>query len=292
MRILGRGTKRGERDYPKILATTLNGQWPREFLGWLAGIPHNRPLRVQGFGNPSRETRDTAIMEFLDTLRRLADQWIASGRDRLGEQPWSRNVFWVSDAYQERIDITLRKFMARNPPPNEFGSDGRLARLEVVSHLWLPKPLAWPFPEPELEDTLARARDYAIAEFHKFLESSCPQRLFKCDGCGTYFVRARAPRKETPIYHGTFCENCKHKGGKRRTDSTRKQRKAQMIEWAADNWPKWTKRNGVRSEWIAEQVNKRVERQPISWDTIKGNWVTWHQAEIEAEVERRNYAKG
>jgi hypothetical protein len=65
-----------------------------------------------------------------------------------------------------------------------------------------------------------------------------------------------------------------------------------MIEWAADNWPKWTKRSGVRSEWVAEQVNKRVERQPISWDTIKGNWVTWHQAEIEAEVERRNYAKG
>jgi len=25
---------------------------------------------------------------------------------------------------------------------------------------------------------------------------------------------------------------------------------------------------------------------------IKGNWVTWHQAEIEVEAERRNHAKG
>jgi hypothetical protein len=145
---------------------------------------------------------------------------------------------------------------------------------------------------PELEDTLARAKDFAISEFQKFLESSFPQRLFKCDGCRTYFVRARAPRKETPIYHGTFCEDCKHKGGARRTDSTRKQRKAQMIEWAAEYWPKWTERRGVRSEWVAEQVNEWIEGQPINWGTIKGNWVTWHQAEIEAVVEGKNHAKG
>jgi len=290
VRILGRGTKRGERDYPKVLAGTLNGKFPRNSLGRAAGIPYDRPsLHVQGFCNPMRETRDAAVTEFLDTLRRLADQWIASGKDQLGELPWSRNIRWFSDEYQESIDRILRKFLHRHPPPIEPDSNGRL---ETASHLWLPTPLAWPFPEPELEDTLAQARDFATLEFQKFLDSSCPQRFFKCDGCGTYFVRARAPRKETPIYHGTFCENCKHKGGKRRTDSTRKQRKALMIEWAADNWPKWTKRSGVRSEWVAEQVNKRVERQPISWDTIKGNWVTWHQAEIEAEVERRNYAKG
>jgi hypothetical protein len=290
VRILGRGTKRGEPDYPKVLANTLNGKLPRNSLGQAAGIPYDRPsMHVQGFCNPSRETRDAAVTEFLDTLRRLSDQWIASGRDQLGEQPWSRNVFWASDTYQERIDITLRKFLQRNPPPIESGSDGRL---ETATHLWLPVPLAWPFPEPDLEDTLARARDFAIFEFLKFLESSCPQRLFKCDGCGAYFVRVRAPRKETPIYHGTFCQNCEHKGGARRTDSTRKQRKAQMIEWAAAYWPKWTERNGVRSEWVAEQVNERIEHQPISWGTIKGNWVTWHQAEIEAEKERRNHAKG
>ena len=290
MRILGGGTNRGGRDYPKVLADTLNGKFPRNSLGRAAGIPCDRPsLHIQGFCNPSRETRGAAVTEFLDTLRRLADQWIASGRDQLGEQPWSRNVFWVSDAYQERIDITLRKFLQRNPPPIWSGSDGRL---ETATHLWLPTPLAWPFPEPELEDTLARARDFAIYEFQKFLESSCPQRLFKCDECGRYFVRVKAPRKETPIYHGTFCENCKHKGGKRRTDSTRKQRKTQMIEWAAECWTKWTEGSGVRSEWVADRVNARINGQPISWGTIKGNWVTWHQAEIEVEAERRNHAKG
>jgi len=290
VRVLGRGTKRGKRDYPKVLADTLNGQFPRNSLGRAAGIPYDRPsLHVQGFCNPSRETRDAAVTEFLDTLRRLADQWIASGKDQLGEKPWSRNIRWFSDTYQEPIDRILRKFLQRNPPPIEPGSDGRL---ETASHLWLPVPLAWPFPEPKLEDTLAQARDFAILEFQKFLESSCPQRLFKCDGCRTYFVRAKAPRKETPIYHGTFCENCKHKGGKRRTDSTRKQRKTQMIEWAAECWTKWTEGSGVRSEWVADRVNARINGQPISWGTIKGNWVTWHQAEIEAEVERRNYAKG
>jgi hypothetical protein len=287
-------TKRGEREYPRILATTLNRQWPRAFLGWLAGIPHDRPsgIRTPGFSNASRETRDAAIREFLDTLRRLADQWIESGRGFSGEDPWSRNACWFSDAYQERIDRTLQKFMDRNPPPNEFGRDGRLARLEHVSHLWLPKPVAWPFQEPELEDTLARARDYAISEFQKFLASSCPQRLFRCDECGTYFVRARAPRKETTIYHGTFCEKCKHKGGARRTDSTRKHRKAQMIEWAAVYWPKWTESKGKRSEFIATQINAHINKEPDTWPNIAGNWVTRHQTEIEAEVERRNHAKG
>jgi len=65
-----------------------------------------------------------------------------------------------------------------------------------------------------------------------------------------------------------------------------------MIEWAAEYWPKWTERRGVRSEWVAEQVNEWIEGQPINWGTIKGNWVTWHQAEIEAVVEGKNHAKG
>ena len=74
-------TKR-ERDYPKTLATTLNGQDRKGTLEWLAGIPRHRPVRVEGFGNASRESRDAAAKEFLSRLRQLADQWIASGRDQ------------------------------------------------------------------------------------------------------------------------------------------------------------------------------------------------------------------
>jgi hypothetical protein len=74
-------TKR-ERDYPEILARTLNGQDRKGTLEWLAGIPHDRPIRVQGFGNASRESRDAAAKEFLSTLRRLADQWLASGMEQ------------------------------------------------------------------------------------------------------------------------------------------------------------------------------------------------------------------
>ena len=286
-------TRRGERDYPKILATTLNGGWPRNFLGWLAGIPKDHPpnTRMSGFCNASRETRDAAVKEFLDTLRRLADQWIASGREQLGEQPWSRNVFWVSDAYQERIDRTLQKFMDRNPPPHEFGRDGRLARLEAVSHLWLHKPVTWPFPEPELGETLARARDHAISEFQKFLESSCPQRLFKCDGCGTYFVRARAPKKETPIYKGTFCETkCKHKGGARRTLESRNRRLLERVGWVADALESWkpTNRHGPKNEWVLERLNKKLG----DGNHKKVNFLTKHRVKIEAELERRRNAKG
>jgi len=290
------GTKGAQWDYPKILVTTLNGQWDRGFLGWLAGIPHDRPsgIRTPGFRNASRETRDAAISEFLHTLRQLVDQWLESGKDRVkfAEQPWSRNVFWVSDTYQERIDRRLQKFMDRNPPPNEFGRDGRLAPLETVSHLWMPKPAAWPFPEPELEDTLARARDHGIAEFQKFLGSSCPQRLFKCDGCGTYFVRTRTPKKETAIYHGAFCERCKHKGGARRTGTSRNRRLQEMIGWAADAWVKWKPKKPFveRSDWVTEKVNAKLLR--AGRDLIKVNWVSRHRAEIEIEVERRNYAKG
>ncbi len=289
------GTKGAQWDYPKILVTTLNGQWDRAFLGWLAGIPHDRPsgIRTRGFRNASRQTKDAAIKEFLLTLRQLVDQWLESGKDRVEfvEQPWSRNVFWFSDAYQERIDRTLQKFMHRNPPPNEFSRDGRLARLETVSHLWLPKPAAWPSSEPELDDTLSRARDYAIAEFYKFLESRCPQRLFKCDECGAYFVRARAPRKETRIRRGAFCEKCKHKGGARRTVDSRKRRLQEMIGWAADAWAKWKPGNrfGNRTDWVVQKVNAKLSPNQ---KRIKVNWVSWHQTEIEIEVERRNHAKG
>jgi hypothetical protein len=186
--------------------------------------------------------------------------------------------------------------MARNPPPNEFGSDGRLARLEAVSHLWLPKPLAWPFPEPELEDTLARARDFAISEFLKFLASSCPQRLFKCDGrrgCGAYFVRTRAPRKETLIYHGTFCENCKNAGEdkKRRTEEIRSNLAESLWKLAAHHWPNWNPKihGQSRSKWVAEMMNEKLVKKGIC---KTGKWVTQNRVMIEAEVERKNHAKG
>ena len=281
-------TKR-ERDYPEILAKTLNGQDRKGTLEWLAGIPHDRPLRVQGFGNASRESRDAAATEFLSELRRLADQWIASGRDQLDlsrEQPWTRSVRWFSDTYQERIDKTLQKFLDRNPPPIEPDSDGRL---EIPSHLWLPRPLAWPFPEPKLEDTLERARDYAISEFQEFLQSDCPQRLFKCDKCRKYFALTRKPREL--ILHGAYCKNCKSAGGARRVEDARKAQKKEMLKTAAEAWSRWkyfhqySDRGGPDQRgWVAWQVNKR---HSTDWGR---KWVSRNLKNILELVEEKHHA--
>ena len=258
-------TKR-ERDYPKILATTLNGQDRIGTLGWLAGIPHDRPSRVNGFGNPSRQTRAAAVKEFLETLRGLADQWIASGKDELnsiGEQPWTRNVLWFSDKYQERIDRTLQKFLDRNPLLIVPDSAGRLAVAYSDSRSAL-----WPFPDPPLTETLAKARDLAILEFQKFLESDCPQRLFKCDKCGKYFVLARKPRKV--IQHGAYCENCKSAGGVRRVEGKRNAKKEEMLKAAAKAWAEWkySHSDPNQREWVVRQVKKRCRAE------IQGKWVS------------------
>jgi hypothetical protein len=269
-------TKR-ERDYPKILATTLNGQDRMGTLGWLAGIPHDRPSRVQGFGNPSQRTRDAAIKEFLETLRGLADQWIASGKEHLksiGEQPWTRNVLWFSDDYQESIDRTLRKFLDRYPLPIVPDSAGRFA----VAY-WEPRDAPWPFPEPALEDTLVKARDLAILEFQKFLESDCAQRLFKCNKCGKYFALARKPREV--IQHGAYCKDCKSAGGARRVEDKRNAKKQEMLKLAAEAWIEWkpSHSNPNQCEWVARQVKKRCRVE------IQGKWVSRNLKKILERAE-------
>lgn len=260
-------TKR-ERDYPKILATTLNGQDHVGTLGWLAGIPHHRPFRVQGFGNPSRQTRDAAIKKFLDTLRGLADQWIASGKEEwksIGEQPWKRNVMWFSDDYQEPIERMLRKFLDRYPLPIVPDGAGRFA----VAY-WEPRDAPWPFPEPPLDETLAKARDLAILDFQKFLDSDCPQRLFKCNECGKYFVLTRKPRQV--IQHGSYCKNCKIAGGARRVEAKRNTKKEEMLKVAAEAWVEWkySHRNPNQREWVARQVKKRC-RVEIQGKSVSRN---------------------
>jgi len=270
---------RRERDYPETLAATLNGQYPRNSLGRLAGIPHDRPsFHVQGFCNPSRETRDAAVKEFLSELRRLTDQWIASGREQLksiGEQPWSRNVLWVSDDYEESIDRTQQKFLSRNPPPILPYSDGRLA---IASHLWLPLPLAWPFPEPKLEDTLARARDLAIYEFQQFLGSDCPQRLFRCDKCNKYFVLLRKPREV--IQRGAFCKQCKGAGRVKGIQEKREAQNEEMWNVAAKAWSEWTTRKRIdQKAWVVQAVSEQC-------GVVKQRkWVSRNLAEILARVE-------
>jgi hypothetical protein len=251
---------------------------------WIARLL-NEPIKEFSCGlRPLHgNERSAAIAEFKNVLRSLVDQWIDSGRVNqavTGDNPSERSIVWHSTLYPTAIFETLVKFWERNFPRVIVDLNGSWT-LAVE-----PKPKSL-----QTQDALHAAREYAIFEFARLLDSPSPERLFRCDSCGVYFVRARAPRKDTPIYHGTFCAKCKHRGGVKRVEDSRKQHTAEKISWAADAWAKWTPshRHGKRSEWVAKQVKAKL---PASQNPIKANWVTRHQTEIEMEVERRNNAKG
>ncbi len=252
-----------EKLVPAWIARLLNGKLKEFWCG---------PRLLQG------EERDAAIAEFKRTLRGLVDQWIDSGKVNealAGDTPSQRSITWHSARYTKALFETLVKFWNRNPPRVIVELDGS-SILEVG-----PKSAS-----AGSQDSLHMAREYAIFEFVRLLDSlSSRQRLFRCDGCNRYFVRARAPRKA--IYHGSFCERCTGKGGARRTVESRNRRTQEMIGWAADAWKEWepTKRFGERTDWIVRRVTAKG-------GSIKRNWVTRHQKQIETEVERRDHAKG
>jgi len=146
-------------------------------------------------------------------------------------------------------------------------------------------------PQHEGKSLADAVIDGARAMFLQLLDSPASRRLFRCNGCRTYFLRERMPKKDTPIKRGSWCVSCKRDGRDRvqRTNESRDQRTKQRIGLAADAWAKWKpdRRHGERAEWVARQVSKRLDG-----DAIAKNWVTHHTKEIEAEVERRNHAKG
>jgi hypothetical protein len=264
MRIKDGWTPEGKRFFTKwILAPLLNGEMPGSIVE-----------RMGELSNATPETREMAVAEFRNTARRLCDQWIDSGKCDGVEDPWRRNINWKTE---ERIPLveTLRDYARRNPPRAEPGEDGRF-------DIWMLPT----FPS----DPILRARDMGVYHLIHLLDSPIRERLSRCEECSAYFTRARMPKKDMPVYHGTFCQKCKNKGAERRTVKSREQRTKRRIELAADAWNKWRPRAryGKREEWVAQQVN---ERQPVGWDCIKRNWVKWHMDEIVAEAERRNNAK-
>lgn len=150
----------------------------------------------------------------------------------------------------------------------------------LVTHIGLPESSG-------SEDSLGMAREYAIFEFARLLDSPSPHRLSRCDGCGRYFVRQRVPTRV--IYHGTFClrAKCKSKGGAKRIVDGREQLARDKTRWAADALERWEpgKRCGEKKDWILKKVKEGMETAGL--DPIKVNWVTWHLKDIEAELERR-----
>jgi hypothetical protein len=227
--------------------------------------------------------RAAALLEFDSTLRRLTDQWIDSGKDWQDgtvDEPHRRNILWHSTRFPEPIFRTLTTFWDRNRPQVIVQINGR----STVK----------PEPKPSLntKDLSLGAREHAIYHFQQLLDSPIRERLSRCDACRAYFVRARAPKKDTPIFRGTFCSNpnCKGKGSVKRMNATRETRTKQRVELAAKLWSEWTqrKRQLERSKWVAREMNNTLF---LGGEGITGKWVTQHQKEIEAEIERRSHAK-
>jgi len=201
--------------YPAYIAYILNCRWTREAQGW-ANVP-----------SLPKETRDAVIAEMLGLLKTLVDQWIESGkniRDANVENPWERSIAWTSPLRPNPISTVLLLYAESNPRVASIDSNSRM-RIDI-----LPIPFDAKYP-------LIWARDRAIYEFVMLLDSPMRERLFRCDACATYYVRAKAPRKDRPIKRGTFCKKCRNKGGIRRMADRRNQQKKERIGWAADAWP-------------------------------------------------------
>jgi hypothetical protein len=244
-------------------------------------------LRIRDFYSGIRplqgEERDAAVAEFKHTLRGLVDQWIDSGRTNktvTGDDPLKRSIIWRSPLHPTALFETLAKFWAAQSARMTVELNGSL-----VAHIGPPE-------SARAEDALRWARERAIFEFARLLDSPSPQRLSLCSACGRYFVRQRTPRK--PIYHGTFCgrAKCKNGGSANRVRESRRQQAQDKICWAADALVNWQtgNRHGDKKDWIREKVNERLKVAGV--DQIEINWVTWHLKETEAEVERRKRAKG
>ena len=259
----------GKRAVPELAAATLN-------------LPLDHPIvqALAGISTEPQATCDAAVAEFSNSLHGLFDQWIKSGRnpqDVAVENPWERSIFWESQTGAESIEKVLADYASRNPPRLLINRDSTLDILGGISNV-------------TAKDALVRGRDRAVAFFLDFLNSPARERLFRCHKCHLYFVRSRAPRKNSLIYHGTFCESCKGAGSAKRTRESRNRRRRPMIERAADASSKWTgtRRQGTRVEWIRMNVNAKL---PAGQAPVEVNWVTRHRKEIDEEVERRKHAK-
>lgn len=205
--------------------------------------------------------------EFLAALRKLVDDWIASGKTPGGERPWERV------APPEILEEVKRHF----PPQATVAADGRMELQLTVS------------PDHLLRLSVRRrARLFAGFHFAKLISSSSRERLSRCDTCGAYFERQRMPKRGVVIRYGVHCPKCKGSGSLIRVRAERDRRRRTLVELAAGLWSAWSQkqRRSGRSEWVAAQMNRRL---PPGVEAVDRRWVTRNQEAIRAAVEQNNH---
>ena len=277
----------GPRPLLSLVLTILAGQ-PSETIqshlsmGLLAS-PSSRDAVDELLRDP--QAIGFAEASMVETMRNLADLWIDSGKSRSDpdvDTPSERNVEDVLPGQHVSLFWRLNNDLLNNLP-RQIGMmrDGKQGIKEAL---------------PSFKDDGARSaldlplesfsRRLAMYWFSKLLDSRYSRHLARCDKCKGYFAYDRAPKRT--IKYGIFCPQCKGSGSVKRTQSTRNRRNQQRIEFAASVWEQWKpmRSYGNRSNWVANKVNVTLKQ------TLTGRWVTQHQQDIEAEVERRNHATG
>jgi hypothetical protein len=236
-----------------VILERLNGT---EYWGWIK-LP---PTSIQY----TREDLLRADEVFLSTLRRLVDQWIASGLSDDGtETPSSRYVRPAPKGYTESLFDVLRGWLELNMPKPALLTNGQIVVVDQT-------------PELYPRDVDSYSRDTAIYYLKELLECPAPSRLGKCRNCGTYFARKRERKRR--IKRGTYCGKCELIGAAERTRCSRQRRKDRQLDAAALAWSEWTEsnRHPNRANWVARRVNRQVR----GGAAIQAKWVVQNRKRI------------
>lgn len=221
-------------------------------------------------------------------MQGLADQWIDSGKnesDRAIDTPSERNVEDIPKGYTSSMAQWMRsEFLNLHPRWHEMRRDGTIGFADY------PPNLESVCSDGNTSDKSLKnfGRETAHYWFLRLLNSPYSRHIARCDNCRSFFAYQRA-RKRT-ARNGVFCPECKGASSVERTQSTRERRTKEKVNLAATIWSQWKPKSsyGPRSKWIAAEVRKQSNQKII----FTGSWVTRHETEIVAEVERRNHAKG
>jgi hypothetical protein len=207
-------------------------------------------------------------------LRVLAERWIQSGIHSDGvEEPKSRKL---PEFLREAIRCSVNDPLTVHIMPDGALQGHFSFRLGLESAV--------------LDDRARRECDERKGTylFLLFLDGDNLRfRLAKClrKGCAApYFFRERL----RPIYkNGAVCPHHRKQVGSLRA---REDERDDLLKLAAKFWPRWTPtKQPNRSLWTAGQVN--AQRTGIE-KHITQKWISRNAVQIEAEVERRNHAKG
>lgn len=249
----------------------LNGnrEFIRDFveLEEVPGQPHS--LR------PKDKILDERVRQaYVQHLRRLADAWIDTGRRDDIESPRERNL----RDFDRKCYRDIEKWHAENRPYLGFDESGETT-------------VIMPWVNLDIRSPSATAHAEAVNLFSRFLDSDYRTRLLKCRMCETYFYSKREPR--AVIKNGPYCDKHRHVASAMRSNARKRApERSRKLELAAHWWGRWPKRlagEGRQAEWVAEKVNRGLDKRHTP---IKRNWITRNRVEIARQAKGNDHAKG